>query len=70
MIRDFSKIVKPLCNLLKKDALLVFHENDFKAFEVIKEKLVSVPITIVPYWTDPFGIMCDASDYAIGAVLG
>ena len=34
------------------------------------EKLVSAPIVIVPYWSKPFEIMCDASDYTVGVVLG
>ena len=69
-IKDFSKIVKPLCNLLEKDASFVFDENYSKAFKLIKAKLVSAPIMIVPDWTESFEIMCDASDYAVGAVLG
>ena len=32
--------------------------------------LMSVSITQAPNWSLPFEIMCDASDYAIGAVLG
>ena len=69
-IKDFSKIVKPLCDLLEKDAAFVFDENYLKAFQVIKEKLVSTPIVIVPDWSEPFEIMCDASDYVVGTVLG
>ena len=38
-IKDFSKIVKPLCNLWEKDASFVFDENYLKAFQLIKEKL-------------------------------
>ena len=37
---------------------------------MIKEKLVSAPIVIVPDWSEPFEIMYDASDYAVGVVLG
>ena len=37
---------------------------------MIKEKLVFAPIVIVHNWSELFEIMCDASDYAIGAVLG
>ena len=37
---------------------------------MIKKKLVSVPIIIVPDWSEPFEIMCNASDYAVGAILG
>ena len=65
-IKDFSKIVKPLCNLLEKDASFVFDEICLRAFQLIKEKLVSTPIVIVPDWLEPFEIMCDASDYAVG----
>ena len=69
-IKDFSKIVKSLCNLLEKDVAFVFDENCLKAFKLTKEKLVSAPIVIIPDWLEPFEIMCDASDYAVKAVLG
>ena len=68
-IKDFSKIEKPLCNLLEKDASFVFDESCSKVSQLIKEKLISAPIVIVPNWSKPFEIMCDASDYAVGAVL-
>ena len=67
-IKDFSKIVMPLCNLLEKDVPFVFDESCSQAFNVIKEKLVSAPIMIVPNWS--FEIMCYASDYANRVVLG
>nr|GEY16060.1 reverse transcriptase domain-containing protein [Tanacetum cinerariifolium] len=35
-----------------------------------KEKLTEAPILIAPNWDQPFELMCDASDYAVGAVLG
>nr|GEW18290.1 hypothetical protein [Tanacetum cinerariifolium] len=37
---------------------------------ILKEKLTEAPILITPNWDQPFELMCDASDYAIGAVLG
>ncbi|KAL4339564.1 hypothetical protein GQ457_08G027440 [Hibiscus cannabinus] len=40
------------------------------AFNLLKQKLVSAPIVEPPDWTLPFELMCDASDYAVGAVLG
>ncbi|KAL5578548.1 hypothetical protein UlMin_020247 [Ulmus minor] len=40
------------------------------SFETLKEKLISSPIIVAPDWELPFTLMCDASDYAIGAVLG
>ena len=39
-------------------------------FLVLKDKLVSTPIVVAPDWAFPFELMCDASDYAIGAMLG
>ncbi|XP_075497902.1 uncharacterized protein LOC142535434 [Primulina tabacum] len=36
----------------------------------IKAALISAPIMIVPDWKEPFELMCDASDYAVGAALG
>ena len=55
---------------MQKDVVFVFDDDCCKAFELIKEKPISTPIMIVPHWSDSFEIMCDASDYAIGVVLG
>ena len=41
-----------------------------EAFEILKKALISAPIVQPPDWNLPFEIMCDASDYAVGAVLG
>ena len=69
-IKDFSKISKPLCNLLLKDAPFVFDESCLEAFETLKKQLSQAPILQSPDWSKPFEIMCDASNYAVGAVLG
>ncbi|CAN6472359.1 unnamed protein product [Victoria cruziana] len=69
-IQDFSKISKPLCELLAKDVTFVFSEECMRSFERLKEALVSAPILRAPDWNLQFEIMCDASDYAIGAILG
>jgi hypothetical protein len=47
-----------------------FNEKCLAAFQTLKSALVSAPIIQPPDWSQPFEIMCDASDYAIGAVLG
>ena len=39
-------------------------------FETLKAKLVTAPVISALDWTLPFELMCDASDDAIGAVLG
>ena len=41
-----------------------------QVFLFLKEKLVSAPIVVASDWNLPFELMCDASDYAIMAVLG
>jgi hypothetical protein len=69
-IKDFSKITKPLMHLLQKDVTFDFDEKSLEAFQTLKSSLVSAPIIQPPDWSQPFEIMCDASDYAVGAVLG
>nr|XP_025692648.1 uncharacterized protein LOC112794893 [Arachis hypogaea] len=69
-IKDFSKIAKPLSNLLMIDQPFVFDKNCQHAFETLKHKLTTAPIITPPDWDLPFELMCDASEIAIGAVLG
>nr|GEX12415.1 reverse transcriptase domain-containing protein [Tanacetum cinerariifolium] len=69
-IQDFSKIARPMTYLLEKDIPLVFSKYCIDAFETLKKKLTEAPILVVPDWNLPLKLMCDASDFAIGAVLG
>jgi hypothetical protein len=69
-IKDFSKIATPMNKLLEKDAPFVFTNECVQAFDLLKSKLTNAPIMVAPDWTLPFELMCDASDYAVGAVLG
>jgi len=69
-IRDFSKIARPLSNLLAKDVPFIFDDKCSSAWEKLKLKLISAPIISPSDWSKPFEIMCDASDFAIGDVLG
>ena len=55
---------------MKKDAKFDFDESCIAAFEEIKSRLVTDPIMVTLDWNKEFEIMCDASDYAMGAVLG
>ena len=47
-----------------------FDEACMTAFEEIKNKLIEAPIIVRPTWNEPFEIMCDASDFAVLAILG
>ncbi|VVA34849.1 PREDICTED: LOW QUALITY PROTEIN, partial [Prunus dulcis] len=69
-IKDFSKISRPLCTLLAKDTPFNFDKACLEAFNKLKALLTSAPIIAAPNWDLPFELMCDASDYAVGAVLG
>jgi hypothetical protein len=69
-IKDFSKIARPLCRLLAKETPFEFDEECLKAFGALKEILTSTPVIRPPSWGEPFEIMCDMLDYAVGAILG
>ncbi|GJW08847.1 reverse transcriptase domain-containing protein [Tanacetum coccineum] len=69
-IQDFSKIARPMTHLLEKETPFVFSKECIEAFNILKKKLTEAPILVAPDWDLPFEIMCDASDYAVGAVLG
>ena len=69
-LKDFSKISRPLTNLPQKDVPFVFDDDCVQAFEILKKALISATIVRPPDWNLPFEIMCDASDYDVGAVLG
>nr|GEY78912.1 reverse transcriptase domain-containing protein [Tanacetum cinerariifolium] len=69
-IKDFYKISRPMTHLLEKDTPFIFSEDCIKAFQTLKKKLTEAPILIAPNCDLPFELMCDASNFAIGAVLG
>ncbi|GJT76623.1 reverse transcriptase domain-containing protein [Tanacetum coccineum] len=73
MVEDYEPIgsnhqrrVNPIESLMS----IKTREECIQAFQTLKKKLTEAPILIAPNWDQPFELMCDASDYAIGAVLG
>ena len=68
-IQDFAKVSKPLTSLLCKEKDFIIEEEGKHAFMQLKQALVEAPILQIPNWDLPFEIMCDASDFAVGAVL-
>ncbi|GJT08067.1 reverse transcriptase domain-containing protein [Tanacetum coccineum] len=66
-IQDFSKIARPMTHLLEKETPFDFSKECIEAFNILKKKLTEAPILVAPDWDLPFEIMCDASDYAVGA---
>nr|GFC29033.1 reverse transcriptase domain-containing protein [Tanacetum cinerariifolium] len=68
-IKDFSKIARPMTRLLEKDTPFHFSKECVEAFQTLKIKLTEATILVAPDWDISFELMCDASDFSIGAVL-
>ncbi|GJR94462.1 reverse transcriptase domain-containing protein [Tanacetum coccineum] len=70
-LSNLEKMLKrPMTHLLEKETPFMFSKDCIDAFETLKKKLTEAPILVVPDWNLPFELMCDASDFVIGAVLG
>nr|GEW83024.1 reverse transcriptase domain-containing protein [Tanacetum cinerariifolium] len=69
-IKDFSKIARPMTRLLEKDTPFIFSKECVEAFQTLKRKLTEAPILIAQDRDMPFELMCNTSDFTIGAVLG
>nr|GFB06288.1 reverse transcriptase domain-containing protein [Tanacetum cinerariifolium] len=59
-----------MTHLLEKNSPFIFSNECIQAFRNLKDKLTKAPILIAPNWDQPFELMCDASDFAVGVVLG
>ncbi|XP_042065482.1 uncharacterized protein LOC121808998 [Salvia splendens] len=69
-IKDFAKIAQPLTKLLQNDVEFEFSDACKAAFQFLKDRLISSSKIRAPDWNHPFEVMCDASDYTVGVVLG
>ncbi|CAF1068455.1 unnamed protein product [Brachionus calyciflorus] len=68
-IKDFAKIARPMTELTRKNVKWHWTEDCQKAFEGLKEKIMSDPILRVPIIGRPFKLYTDASGSQCGAVL-
>ena len=68
-VKNFSKIAAPMTTLLRKDQAWNWREEQQLAFQALKDALCSVPVLLVPDPAQPFQIVTDASDLAMGAIL-
>nr|GFC72386.1 reverse transcriptase domain-containing protein [Tanacetum cinerariifolium] len=59
-----------MIHLLEKNSPFIFSNECIQAFRTLKDKLTEAAILIAPNWDQPFELMCNASDFAVGAVLG
>ena len=67
--RIFQKSLS-LFNILEKDVVLNFNESCVEAYNILKQKLVTTLVIVALDWSIPFELMCDASDFMVGAILG
>nr|ABD91504.1 putative polyprotein [Oryza sativa Indica Group] len=68
-IENFSRIARPMTQLLKKDEKFKWTAKCDKSFEELKKKLVSAPVLILPDQMKDFQVYCDASRHGLGCVL-
>jgi len=68
-VKNFSAIAKPLHSLTKKGIKFVWSPDCETAFEILKKRLTTSPVLLHPDITKQFVVECDASNFAIGAVL-
>jgi hypothetical protein len=68
-IPDFSRIVKPMTELLKKAVKFAWSEACEKAFHTLSQHLTSAPVLVQPDNSKPFEVFFDASGTGLGCVL-
>jgi len=66
-IQNFNHIAQPLTNLVQHNTKFIFNDNCKTPFDHLKKCLTTILIIQPPDWTLPFKLMCDASNYAVGA---
>jgi hypothetical protein len=68
-ILNFSKIMKPIAELLKKENKFFWSDACDEAFKLLKKLLTTLPVLTQPATDKSFDVYCDASDTSLGGVL-
>jgi hypothetical protein len=68
-IQDFSKIAKPMTQLLEKGKVFKWTQDCQASFEELKKRLTMTPVLVLPNLSKKFNIYCDASRQGLGRVL-
>ena len=68
-VPDFSKIARPMTELLKKGVKFVWDDKCDQAFQTLRKLLTSAPVLAQPDITRPFDVYCDASCMSFGRIL-
>ena len=69
-VKNYSKITVPLNELLQKDRKFKWEDKHQEAFEILKRALVTAPMIHYPDMNRTFILTTDASDTALGYILG
>ena len=68
-IKGYAQITVPMEKLLKKDATFCWNDECQKSLDVLKEKMVIMPILVFPDWKKEFHVHMDASCIVLGVML-
>ena len=68
-VENFSKVAKPLTELLKKDKKFEWTPQCEHSFQELKRCLTSTPVLVPPYFSKDFVIYCDGSREGLGCIL-
>jgi hypothetical protein len=68
-IPDFSKVAKPITELLKNQTKFIWSPECEKAFRILKKSLTTAPVLAQPDIEKSFDVYCDASGIGLGCVL-
>src|SRR3954469_15757825 len=68
-IENFSKLAKPMTELLKKENKFDWSEECETSFQELKKRLVTAPVLCLPDIHNDFHVYCDASRRGLGCVL-
>jgi hypothetical protein len=68
-IKGYAQITAPMEKLLKKDTKFQWNEDCQQGLDTLKEKMVTTPILVFPYWENTFHVHVDASTITLGAIM-
>jgi hypothetical protein len=68
-IEGFAKIVAPMTQLTRKDQPFAWTEQCELSFQLLKERLTTSPVLVLPQSDEPYEVYCDASHQGLGCVL-